>query len=219
MTAPVSVLILTYNEEVNLPYALESVVGWAGQIVVVDSYSTDRTVEIAQSYGADVYQHSYESARNQRNWALQNPSYHHEWILYIDADEQVSPQLQQEIADVLASVPESVAGFLVRRRFIFLGKWLRHGGFYTWFLRLFRRDRCRFDEFNIFEIPIVQGKIGRLNNDIIHQDHKSLSDWIAKQNLRASKAALKHIVESESSDDMRRIKSSEEERVESRTRV
>lgn len=216
MAAPVSVLILTYNEEVNLPYALESVAGWAGQIVVVDSYSSDRTVEIAQSYGADVYQHAFESTCAQRNWSIKNPSFKYEWVLYIDADEQVTPQLREEIAHILPVVPDEVAGFLMRRRFVFMGRWLRYGGNYKWLLRLFRWNRCHFVEVGVLEYPVVQGQVQRLKSDLIHHDRKSLSAWIQKQNSVSTKAALRRV---EPEPHPARFLNSKEERVEGRLRA
>jgi len=189
--APVSVLILTFNEESNLPYALHSIAGWADQIVVVDSYSTDRTVEIARSYGADVYQNPFENFVQQRNWALTVPEYRNEWVLYIDADEQVTPELRAEIAEVLSTVPDDVAGFEMRRRFIFMGRWLRHGGYHIWLLRLFRRNRCRFvPSHQGGEYPVVEGKVWRLRYDLLHQDHRPLAQWIQNQNKDSTKVAL-----------------------------
>ncbi|MEM3484235.1 MAG: glycosyltransferase family 2 protein [Candidatus Methanomethyliaceae archaeon] len=186
----VTVLILTLNEEVNLPYALRSVVDWADQIIVVDSFSQDSTVEIAKSFGAEVYQNKFVNHVQQRNWALEVPKYRNEWVLYIDADEQVTPELRDEISK-LESVPDEVAGFEMRRRFVFLGRWLKHGGYYSWILRLLRLGRSRFvTSARAGEYAVVQGAVRRLHHDLLHQDHRSLAQWIQNQNKDSSKIAL-----------------------------
>ena len=186
-----TVLILTYNEELNLPYALESVAGWADQIIVVDSFSQDKTVDIAQSFGAEVYQNRFEDFVQQRNWAMEVPTYRHEWFLYIDADEEVSPELKGEIMGMLASVSNQVAGFEMQRQFFFLGKPLKHGISRNWFLRLIRRGRCRFVVGpHATEYAVIQGPSLRLKHDLIHRDRRSLSHWIQNQNRDTSKIAL-----------------------------
>ena len=187
----VTVLILTLNEEINLPYALESVKNWANQIIVVDSFSTDKTVEIAKSFGAEVYQNKFVDFTTQRNWALTVPAYKNDWVFYLDADEQVTPELKEEINRVLPTVSDSIGGFTMRRCFFFLGKWLRHGGYYIWLLRLFRRDRARFVySHQGGEYPVVKGDVLKLQNDILHIDRRPLSDWIQNQNKDSTKVAL-----------------------------
>lgn len=186
-----SVLILTLNEEVNLPYALQSVSGWADQIIVVDSFSQDRTVEIARSFGAEVFQNEFVNHVQQRNLALEYPTYRHEWVLYIDADEQVTPELQEEIEQLLQDVPDEVGGFEMRRRYIFLGRWLKHGGWYPWMLRLLRVKRSRFvTSARGGEYAVVQGGIRRLKHDLLHQDQRPLYQWIQNQNRDTSRVAL-----------------------------
>src|SRR5260370_37899847 len=101
--APVSVLIPTFNEGVNLPDCLASVSGWAQDVWVVDSYSTDRTVEIASEAGVDVVQHNFEGYAQQKNWALENVPFRGEWVLILDADERVPPELAAEISGVVAA--------------------------------------------------------------------------------------------------------------------
>ncbi|HEX8967346.1 MAG TPA: glycosyltransferase family 2 protein, partial [Chloroflexota bacterium] len=102
MTAPVSVLVPTLDEELNLPECLDSL-EWADEVYVVDSYSRDRTLEIAREHGANVVQHAFESYSRQKNWALDTLPFRNEWVLIVDADERVTPELRCEIEQVLAS--------------------------------------------------------------------------------------------------------------------
>jgi glycosyltransferase involved in cell wall biosynthesis len=178
MTAPLTVIVLTYNEEPNLPQALRSVCGWAQQVIVLDSFSTDRTVQIAREFGAEVYQHRFEDYAKQRNHALTLPI-RSEWILFLDADEWVPPELQREIAAVIDRNPPE-DGFYIKRRFIWMGRWIRRGYYPTWILRLARRGRVRCEERQVNEHLIVDGAVGYLQHDFIHEDRKDLADWIAK---------------------------------------
>jgi glycosyltransferase involved in cell wall biosynthesis len=129
--ADVAVIILTYNEEINLPQALESVVGWAREVFVVDSSSTDRTVEIARRYGCHVVQHPFEDYTKQRNFALSALPIEAAWIFFLDADEWLPEPLKEEIANRLAA-EAAECGFLVKRRLIWMGRWIRHGYYPTW---------------------------------------------------------------------------------------
>lgn len=199
--APLAVIILTYNEELNLPGALDSVCGWAGQVFVVDSFSTDRTVEIAKSYGAEIYQHpfgDYCDWAAQRNWALDNLPIKHDWVLFLDADERVTPELAREITDVLPCVDAEVGGFYINRRFVFMGRWLRHGGRYPdRVLRLVRRDRTRVLRVGRAEYFQVNGRVQYLKHDMLHADQKGLAFWISKHN-RYSDIGAKEVLELES---------------------
>src|SRR5207249_789568 len=140
------VLILTRNEEKNIADCLQSV-AWARELFVVDSDSSDRTADIAKSFGASVFVHPFEGYATQRNWALENLPFSNEWVLMLDADERVPPALAAEIAKVIRSNGKGIVGFYLVRRFLFLGRWLRHGGLYpTWLLRLFNWRRVWFEE-------------------------------------------------------------------------
>lgn len=178
METPLTVIVLTYNEEPNLPQALRSVCGWAQQVIVLDSFSTDRTVEIAREFGCDVHQHRFEDYGKQRNVALSLPI-RHEWVFFLDADEWLPEDLKREIADVIAGNPAE-NGFYVKRRLIWMGRWIRRGYYPTWILRLFRRGRARCEERSVNEHLIVEPPIGRLRCDFMHEDRKDLAHWIAK---------------------------------------
>jgi glycosyltransferase involved in cell wall biosynthesis len=187
--ADVVVVVLTYNEELNIAFALESVAGWAREIVVVDSFSADSTQDIARRFGAHVYQHKFEDYARQRNWALTDIPMESEWVLFLDADEWLTDELKDEIGRVIAS--NSIEnGFFLKRRLMWMGTWVRRGYYPTWILRLFRRGRARCESRSCNEHLVVDGKVGRLKADFMHEDHKGISDWIAKHNRYATLEAL-----------------------------
>ena len=194
MTAPVTVIILTYNEEPNLPQALASLRGWAGQVIVLDSFSKDRTVEIAREFGCEVYQHLFEDYAKQRNHALTLPI-RNEWVLFLDADEWLPEELKREIqATVACNPPEN--GFYIKRRFIWMGRWIRRGYYPTWILRLFHHGKGRCEERGVNEHMIVEPPVGRLEHDFIHEDRKGLADWIAKH-VRYARREAEELLKSE----------------------
>jgi glycosyltransferase involved in cell wall biosynthesis len=177
-----AVVIITFNEEANLPYALESVRDWANKIYIIDSFSTDKTVEIAKAYGAKVVQHTFVSFRDQKNWAIDNINSECKWLLFLDADEYLSDEIKTEINAVLANDDFSVNGYYTGIKFFYLGRWLKHGDLYRKLIRLIRRDKGHFVETSGFrEKMVVDGKILSLKSYIVHHDRKSVTDWIAKQ--------------------------------------
>ena len=188
--APISVLILTFNEEANLPDCLASIRGWSDDIFVVDSFSTDRTVEIANEFGARIVQHEFQYPAQQKNWALDNLPFRHEWILMLDADERVPGELQQEITQVVNQDGGGFVGFWMRYRLIFYGKWIRHCGWYpTWILRLVRVGKSRWEDRPVDEHPILEGRAGRLQNDLIHENLRDMTFWIEKHNRYSTQNA------------------------------
>lgn len=187
MATPVTVIILTYNEELNLPHALASVCGWAEQVIVLDSFSSDRTVDIARAHGCEVYQHRFENYAAQRNHALTLPI-RNEWVLFLDADEWLPEELKREIAETLLRNP-SENGFYLKRRFVWMGRWIRRGYYPTWILRLFRYGKGRCEERGVNEHLIVEPPLGHLRHDFIHEDHKGLAAWIAKHVAYARREA------------------------------
>jgi len=183
-----AVVILTRDEELNLPRALDSVAGWADEIHVLDSFSADRTVEIARAYGARVEQHAFEDYARQRNHALEKLPIRAEWILFLDADEQMTPELKAEISARLESAPAE-NGFYLKRRFIWMGRWIRRGYYPTWILRLFRRGKGRCEERAVNEHIVVDGATARLENDFNHEDLRGVGHWIAKHDDYARREA------------------------------
>jgi glycosyltransferase involved in cell wall biosynthesis len=180
MSVPVSVLVPTLDEELNLPDCLDSV-AWADEVFVVDSYSHDRTVEIARGRGAHVVQHPFESYSRQKNWALDTLPFRNEWVLIVDADERVTPELRREIASILPKA--DCAGYYLNRRVVFLGRWIRHAGWYpNWNLRLFRHQLGRYDGREVHEHVVIKGPVGYLRNDLLHLDRRGLEAFVARHN-------------------------------------
>lgn len=188
--APISVIILTYNESVNIAACLENVGDWADQVFVVDSFSTDTTLEIAKSKGVQIYQNPFETMAQQRNWSLSNLPLTNDWVMFLDADEWLTPELKDELGNVLPSLPENIGGLYIRRRFIWFGRWLQHGGMYKWILRTVRRNGAKVEMAGRREYMQVKGQTLRLQNDMLHEDHKGLADWIQKHNKYATQEAL-----------------------------
>jgi len=182
----VTALIPTYNEELNLHDCLASLRGWVDEIFVVDSFSTDRTCEIARAAGARVVQHEYPGPAEQKNWALDNLPIKSEWVLILDADERVSAPLRDEILGLIAAGGDC-QGFYLNRLFIFYGHPIRHCGWYpSWNLRLFRRGAARYENRAVHEHMVVAGPVGFCRADLLHEDQRDLSHWIAKHNRYSS---------------------------------
>lgn len=179
----VSVLIPTLNEEKNISHAVESV-QWADEIFIIDAFSADKTLEIARTYpNVQTFQHKWENYSQQKNWALDNLPFSNEWIFILDADERVAPELRDEIIKVVNNPYTEESGFYVNRRFIFLGKWIKHCGWYpSWNLRLFRRGRARYEDRAVNEHMICEEPIRYLKHDMIHENFQNLEDWLAKHN-------------------------------------
>ena len=193
MTSPANLdlIILTYNEELNLEQCLKSVQGLPKNIFVVDSGSTDKTVEIARRHGAHVVTHEFTNQAEQFNWALDNLPVESEWVLRLDADEYLMPELKEEIAASLDRFPEEVTGVYMKRRMIFLGRWIRHGGYYpTWILRLFRYGKARSEQAELIEhVVLLEGTSARLRHDFVDRDHEDLASWTLKHEGYAARQA------------------------------
>jgi len=169
----VSVLLPTYNAEETVRATLESV-KWADEILVVDSYSKDATLKICSEYGARIIQHEYINSAKQKNWAL--AQCRHQWVLQIDTDEVISPELRQEIETALTSVESDVHAFRMPRRNYFLGKWVRYGGLYPDYqVRVFRGDLGKWREREVHAHVEVPGQIRTLQNDLIHSGMEYLT--------------------------------------------
>ncbi len=160
---------------------LESVKGWPGEIWVVDSFSTDKTLEICRRSTDKIVQHPFENQAKQFNWALDNVPLSYEWVMRLDADERVTPELAEEIARVVPTLPAEVTGIYLRRRVFFMGRWMKHGDYYPmWFLRLFRKGKGRYEEITEEHIVLSEGRSIRMKNDFIDENQKGLSFWTEK---------------------------------------
>jgi len=175
-----SAVLITRNEEANLPACLTSLRGVANEIVILDSQSTDGTVAIARAAGARVAEHRFEGYGAAKQQALEMAT--GEWVLSVDADERVTPALAEEIRHVLKGSPR-VNGFLVRRDVFFLGRRLRFGGMgRDWVLRLFRREGARFTTVPVHEHVEIRGRAGRLRAALEHHAYRSLAEHVEKMN-------------------------------------
>jgi glycosyltransferase involved in cell wall biosynthesis len=188
----ISAVILTYNEENNIECCLSSLNGLSKDIFIVDSFSTDNTLAISGKYTDKIYQHEFINQAKQLNWALDNLPITTEWILRLDADERITPELREEIMRVLPNISSDVSGFYIKRRVYFMGRWIRHGGYYPiWLLRIWRKDKAHCEERLMDEhIKIREGEILFLEHDIIEENKKSLDWWIEKHNNYAAREAI-----------------------------
>lgn len=179
--------MIAMNEEANLPRTLASV-RWADEIILVDSGSVDRTIEIAESFGAKTSYHDFGGHGEQKNVALDLCT--SDWILLLDADEVLTPALQDEITKLLADEPEYGAYWIPRLNLIF-GRWMRHGGFYPDHkLRLFRRGEARLSEgVGPHSTPQFQGRRGKLKNDMLHYAYPDMIVYLEHMNRYSSEIA------------------------------
>jgi glycosyltransferase involved in cell wall biosynthesis len=188
---PVSVLVPIRNEAANLPRCLESI-RWADEIFVVDSLSTDGSIGIADAHGAQVVQFQFNGTwPKKKNWALENLPFRNEWVFILDADEVLPPEAEQEFAKAIADAGD-IAGYWINRRFMFMGKWLRHAYYPNWNLRLFRHSSGRYEKLTeantqsgdneVHEHVIVQGPTGRLRCEMDHYAFPSVEVFVEKHN-------------------------------------
>ena len=185
----ISIIILTRNEEVNLPACLTSLQQLEAEIFIVDSGSTDRTVEIAKDSNCQVFEHPFENQAQQINWALENLRIKTPWIMRLDADERLTPELVEELNQILPQTPANITGYQVKRRVFFMGRWIRYGGYYpTWLLRIWRTGIGTCEQRWMDEhIVLSKGKIANLEYDIIDENNKGLNFWIDKHNSYANR--------------------------------
>lgn len=194
--APVSVLIPTRNEERNIAACLDGV-AFAAERIVYDSYSDDATLEIARARGARIVQRRFDVFSAHKNWALDNIDFAHDWILLVDADERVTPDLAAEICAVVEADRAAgrggglPVGYYIPRRNLFAGRWIRHCGMYPDYqLRLFRRGRARYEDRIVHEHMLVDGPEGRLTHHFLHQDDKGIERFIDRHNVYSSLEAV-----------------------------
>lgn len=185
----VTIVILTRNEEVNLPNCLESVKGFAKRCVVVDSGSTDKTLEIAESYGADFYYHPFENYARQFNWALDNTGITTKWTFRLDADERLTPKLCDELGKLMKEhEDDDVNGFSMEASLFFMGKEMKYGGPQKRKLMLFKTGMARIEDRKMDEHTILSfGRAIDCKEKFLHYDFKDMSFWINKLNWYATR--------------------------------
>jgi len=186
---PVSAMIFTLDEEIHLPSCLEAL-RWTDDVIVVDSFSRDRTAEIARSGGARLFQHAFEGFGKQRMWALENTSPRYDWVLILDADERVTPELAREMAERVPGTADAIGAYRLKRRFHMWGRWLRYSSLYpTWVVRLVRMGRVRYVNRGHAETQEVDGATAELQHDLIDENLKGIDEWFERQNRYSTKEA------------------------------
>jgi glycosyltransferase involved in cell wall biosynthesis len=180
----ISVLILTKNEEQDLPGCLESV-RWSDDVQVYDSYSTDRTLEIAEARGARVTQRHFDNWAAHQNWGLAQLAFRHPWVLYLDADERVSPKLAASMRRAVQNPADKVA-FRLRRRDFWGERWLKHAVASSYYIRLFRPEKMRYERL-VNPVALADGAVGELHGYLDHYPfNKGITHWLARHNSYSS---------------------------------
>lgn len=190
--ADLTIIILTKNEEQNLEKCINSFSGIAKRVVIIDSYSTDKTTELATKLGAEVYEHPFENHAAQFNWALDNVDLSTEWVMKVDADEEFTPELAQEIDERLDTLSKNINGVILRRKVYFMGRWLKHGGMYPQLLLRIFRVGHGMSEMKLMDehLIITDGDAVTFKYDFSDNNNKSLEWWIGKHNWYSNKEVL-----------------------------
>ncbi len=213
MRVPVSFIVPVKNEASNLERCL-SAIRWADEIFVVDSQSADGTASIAESFGAQVVQFFFNGTwPKKKNWALENISFRNEWVFILDADEVLPPEMEVEIRAIVTQLKNEIAGYWINRRFMFMGKWLKHAYYPNWNLRLFKHRLGRFEKLTssatnsgdneVHEHVIVQGSTSRLVAQMDHYAFPSVEVFVEKHNRYSNweaRVALDHYLKGSDND-------------------
>lgn len=189
---PISVIVLTFNEQANIGPCLKTVAGWAHEVFVVDSGSTDRTLEIVRTFTANVVHHPFENYSKQRNWAQTNLPLTQEWICHIDADERVTPRLVSELRMFFdaPSVSPHINGLMIRRQIVFAGRHIKHGGIYpSYTCRFFRKSCGSCEDREYDQHFVVKGKTQIIEADLQELTASSLFSWTTRHNKWAQMEA------------------------------
>ncbi|MBN3039012.1 MAG: glycosyltransferase family 2 protein [Candidatus Omnitrophica bacterium] len=185
---PLSVVVITKNEEANIKDCLDSV-NWAGEIVVVDDNSSDKTIEIAQRFTDRIFERKMDIEGRHRNWAYAQAK--HSWVLSLDADERVTPELKDEIIRTLKD-PGEIKGFAVPRRNYIGRYWVKNGGWYpSAQLKLFKKEDFKWEEAEVHPRAELNGAWGTLKSDLIHYSYKGFADFLNKMNKQTTFEAQK----------------------------
>jgi len=188
----IAAIILTFNEEIHLKRCIDSILPITKEIFVVDCFSTDKTIEIAELMGAKVFRHKWENSyAKQLNWALSNLPVTSEWILRLDADEYLLPELVSEINNKIQNIPENITGIICKRRHYFLGKWIKKGTYPVKLLRLFRYGKGFCEQRWMDEhIELTEGESIEFKHDFVDYNLNNLGWWIQKHNGYSVREAI-----------------------------
>ncbi len=188
----VSVIILTHNEEKHIERCIQSLLHFTDKIFIVDSGSTDRTVALAESLGANVMHNPWVTYAVQFNFGINHTPFKTDWLMRMDADEYVTPELGQEIKETLAALNHDTTGIYVKRRVMFMNQWIKRGGYYPiWLLRLWRRDKGICEELWMDEhIKLSEGTTVQFKNDIVDHNLNNLTWWTQKHNNYAIREVI-----------------------------
>jgi len=189
----ISIIILTYNDEIQIANCLEAVGDLSDDIIVIDSFSTDKTLDICRTLNARIYQNPFVNQALQFNWALDNVSIKYNWILRLDSDEIVPDRLKKEILQRVGTETDIVAYYLNRRMY-WMGRWLRHGRMYPHYIvRLFKEGCARYEE-KTEEHLIVDGQIGYMKNDFLEDNKKNTLDYFTEKHLATARGELDELL-------------------------
>ena len=188
----ISVLILTFNEERHIERCIKSLLPFAKEIFIVDSYSTDKTVEISESLGAIVYQNKWVNYAVQYQWGLDNCPINTEWVMRMDADEYILPKLAEEINVKMKTLSEDVSGVYIKRRVHFMDRWIKYGSYYPiWLLRIWRFEKGHIEERWMDEhIKLSSGTTVQFENDLVDDNKNNLTWWTEKHNNYATREVV-----------------------------
>lgn len=192
---PITAILMTYNEEINLPACLDSVCVHIDQIILVDSISNDRTIEIAEKYAAEIYENPFINQAKQFIWALKNTEIRNEWILRIDADERWTPEGFTELRQIIEN--DQADGVFVKMKIYFMGRWIKNGGFYpNNFLRVYKRSKGTMEDRWMDEHIRVDGRTLATNIDVLEQNYdrqKNVGFWTTKHNSYSTREAVEFL--------------------------
>lgn len=199
MKLPISFIILTFNEEKNIEACLKSIADIADEIFIVDSFSTDKTLEIASKYTDKIYKHAFKTHSLQWIWALNNLSVNNSWIMGLDADQSITGNLKNELIHWFAkNKTENIVGYYIPRKQIFMGRWIKYGGYYPFYLlKLFRKDCVKVESKELLDHHFyVTGKTLELKNSLVEDNVKerNISFWIDKHNKYATLQAIEELL-------------------------
>lgn len=188
----ITVIILTFNEEKHIGRCIKSLLPFTDKIFIVDSFSTDKTVEIAEALGVKVAQNPWVNYAQQFNFGIKNNPFNTKWLMRMDADEYVLPELATEINENLTGMPADVSGIYIKRRVIFMEKWIKQGGYYPiWLMRIWRNGHGICEETWMDEhIKLSEGRTIQFQNDLVDHTLNNLTWWTQKHNLYAIREVI-----------------------------